>query len=267
MIRWLCTKCNLKWIHPVDVCINCNSKIEKQISILADAKYTIAGFSEITVPSTLHPRVPYTVLLLKDKHGNLMPKKIMRRFTDADIGKEFVFEKGDVAIIKVKYDYYAAILNALLLLQDLDLISYKNKRILVHAELLDDKKETLEKKSQLQMVDAIKQIFEKDAGCIVDVNSKNADIAEYNLVIDVPFMRVNAQVISGKNSTLTLANAIFAPNKDEPTHLNMIIAARNFEDVNSIFDIITTGKGEFKCKIAGDELEANIRVTQENNTI
>src|SRR3989344_2179967 len=124
MIRWLCKTCDLRWIHPVEVCINCNSKTERQFS----TKYTVAGFTEITVPSTLHPRVPYTVLLLKDEHGNLMPKKTMKRFTDSDIGKEFLFEKGNVAIVKVKYDYHAAVLNALLLLQDFDINEYKNKR-------------------------------------------------------------------------------------------------------------------------------------------
>ncbi|MBI2136035.1 hypothetical protein HYU06_03120 [Candidatus Woesearchaeota archaeon] len=253
MIRWLCKTCNLRWIHPVEVCINCNSKTERQFS----TKYTVAGFTEITVPSTLHPKVPYTVLLLKDEHGNLMPKKTMKRFTDADIGSDFLFEKGDVAVIKVKYDYYAAILNALLLLQDFDIHSYKNKRILIHAELLDEKKDTLEKKSQLEMANAIKQAF---AESIVDVDRKLADKTEYALIIDVPFMRVNHQTLSGKNSTLTIANAILAPNKDEPTHLNMIITGNSFNDVKSVFEVITAGKGEFKGKVAGDELEANIRV-------
>ncbi|HIH43477.1 TPA: hypothetical protein HA246_07610 [Candidatus Woesearchaeota archaeon] len=258
MIRWLCKNCNLKWIHPVDVCINCNSKIEKQITILANSRFTIAGFSEITVPSTLHPKLPYTVLLLKDEHGNLMPKKTMKRFSDADINKEFVFEKGDVSLIKVKYDYYAAILNALSLLDNFEINEYKNKRILLHAELLDDKKDTLEKKSQLQMVDAIKQIFEKDAGSIVDVNGKNSDAAEYDLIIDVPFLRVNQDALKISNSKLTIANAIFAPNKDEPTHMNMLIAGRESNKVNQVFNALV-GKGEFKGKVSGDELEANIR--------
>ncbi len=258
MIRWLCNKCNLKWIHPVEVCINCNSKTEKQITLLSTAKFTIAGFSEITVPSTLHPRVPYTVLLLKDEHGNLMPKKTMKRFTDADIGKEFVFEKGDVAIIKVKYDYYAAVLNAISLLENFEINEYKNKRILVHAELLDEKKDSLEKKSQLEMVNAIKQIFERDAGCIVDVDGKESDTAGYNLIISVPFLRVNQEIVSISHSTLTIGNAIFAPDKDEPTHMNLIIASRENDKVNNAFKALL-GKWKYEGKIAGDELEANIR--------
>ncbi len=261
MIRWLCNKCNLKWIHPVDACINCNSKTEKQITLFRDTKFIIAGFSEITVPSTLHPRVPYTVLLLKDEHGNLMPKKTMRRFNDADIGSNFVFEKGDVAIIKAKYDYYAAVLNAISLLEDFEINDYKNKRALIHAELLDEKKDTLEKKSQLEMVHAIKQIFERDAGCIVDVDGKESDTAEYDLVISIPFLRVNAtnKVGNSTGKSLVVANATHAPKNDEPTHLGMIIAGTKFDDVKNVFDIITAAKSEFKGKIAGDKLEANIR--------
>lgn len=258
MIRWLCTQCNLKWIHPVDVCINCNTNTEKQITLFRDTTFIIAGFSEITVPSTLHPRVPYSVLLLKDEHGNLMPKKTMKRFTDADIGKEFVFGKGEVAIIKAKYDYYAAVLNAISLLENFEINDYKNKRILVHADLLDEKKDIVERKSQFEMVSAIKQIFEKDAGCIVDVEGKHIDAAEYDLVINVPFLRVNQEIISILHSTLTIGNAILAPNKDEPTHMNMVIASRDTNKVAQAFKALC-GKDRYEGKVAGDELEANIR--------
>lgn len=239
MIRWLCKNCNWRWIHPVEVCINCNSKTERQFS----TKYTIAGFTEITVPSTLHPRVPYTVLLLKDEHGNLMPKKTMKKLTNADIGSDFLFEKGDVAIVKVKYDYYAAVLTAINLLENIDL----EKKAMINADLIDDKKDSIEKRSQIKLIEAIKEVFDEGD----------------ELVVNVPFLRIDQErkinPESASKECLIIANAILAPLKDEPTHMNIIIASKDGNKIKEVFNALI-GKGTYNGKVAGDELEANIRL-------
>jgi len=230
MIRWLCKRCGEKWIHPVEVCINCNSKVDREVGSI----FTIAGFTKVHVPSTLHPSVPYSVVLLKDNHGNLMPKKTMKEFGEEDIDKEFVFGRGDVAVVKVKDDMKSAVEFALK-----QIGADTSKKAKINYELSDEKRETIFTLSQKQLVAAITEVF----------------IEVEEIKINVPLLKI------GEESDLrgfTIGNAILAPKGDEPTHLGMIIVGEG-EKVKKVFDKITTGKGEIDFDVGGDEIEANVR--------
>ncbi|MBW2974259.1 DUF362 domain-containing protein [Candidatus Woesearchaeota archaeon] len=116
-IRWVCDKCNKKWIHPIERCIYCNSEINKQIG----DKLKVVGFTKVNIPCPLHPVVPYNVLILEDQHGNKMPKKTIK---DYEIGDTYE-DKPDssenvVSVVKIKYDYYEAVKDALGLIGDVD---------------------------------------------------------------------------------------------------------------------------------------------------
>jgi len=110
VLRWVCRKCNKKWLYPIEKCIYCNEKIEKEIG----ERTKVIGVSKVNVPSPYHPIVPYYVLILEDEHGNRMPKKSMREWK---IGDEYKWQPSDddsaVSIVKIKYDIYEAVKESL----------------------------------------------------------------------------------------------------------------------------------------------------------
>jgi len=114
IIRWICEKCNKKWIYPVEKCVYCKGNITKQ----RGTKLKVAGITKVFIPSPMHPIIPYNILLLQDEFGNRLPKKTMK---DYKIGDSYVEEKAKtddaVSIVKVKYDTYEAIKDAVGLLK------------------------------------------------------------------------------------------------------------------------------------------------------
>lgn len=129
-IRWICEKCDKKWIHPVDTCLYCNGEIKKQIG----TKLKVEGITKVFIPCPLHPIVPYNVLMLSDENGNRMPKKTIK---DYEIGDSYE-DKADssenvVSVVKIKYDFYEAVKEALELIGDISVD--ENKKILIKPNL------------------------------------------------------------------------------------------------------------------------------------
>ena len=115
IIRWVCEKCNKKWIYPVEKCVYCKCNTIKQ----KGTRIKVAGITKVAIPSPMHPIIPYNVLLLEDEHGNRLPRKTMK---DYKIGDDFIDQKADnknaVAVVRTKYDVYEAIKNVLELLSN-----------------------------------------------------------------------------------------------------------------------------------------------------
>ncbi|MBU0627966.1 MAG: DUF362 domain-containing protein [Nanoarchaeota archaeon] len=114
-IRWICEKCNKKWIHPVDTCIYCSGKMKKQIG----TTLKVIGMTKVFTPSPPHPIIPYNVIMLEDEHGNRMPKKVMKDYSLGDSYLD-VADSSDnaVSVVKIKYDFYEAVKEAIELIGD-----------------------------------------------------------------------------------------------------------------------------------------------------
>jgi len=118
IIRWVCGKCNKKWIYPIEKCVYCKGDITKQ----KGTKIKVVGVTKVFIPSPMHPIIPYNILLLQDEFGNRIPRKTMK---DYKIGDNFILQKAKtkdaVAVVKVKYDIYEAIKEATGLLNGIEL--------------------------------------------------------------------------------------------------------------------------------------------------
>ncbi|MBI2124820.1 DUF362 domain-containing protein [Candidatus Pacearchaeota archaeon] len=130
IIRWVCEKCSKKWIYPVEKCVYCKGGITKQ----KGSKLKVTGITKVVIPSPMHPIIPYSILLLQDEFGNRMPRKTMK---DYKIGDAFVLEKAKtkdaVSVVKVKYDIYEAIKEAVDLL---DFQLEKSDKILIKPSII-----------------------------------------------------------------------------------------------------------------------------------
>ena len=131
IIRWICEKCNKKWIYPVEKCVYCKGNIAKQ----KGTKIKVIGITKVSIPSPMHPVIPYNILLLQDEFGNKMPKKTMR---DYKIGDAYIEQKAKtkdaVAVVKVKYDIYEAIKDSIELVNGIDLDT--DDKILVKPSII-----------------------------------------------------------------------------------------------------------------------------------
>ncbi|MDP3766061.1 MAG: DUF362 domain-containing protein [Nanoarchaeota archaeon] len=118
IIRWICEKCNKKWIYPIEKCVYCKGNITKQ----KGTKIKVVGITKVNIPSPMHPITPYNILLLQDEFGNRIPKKTMK---DYKIGEMYVEQKAKtqdaVSIVKIKYDIYEAIKEVIRLLKEIEL--------------------------------------------------------------------------------------------------------------------------------------------------
>lgn len=101
-----CRKCKKTWQYPIEKCPECFSSLEKIIS----EKIKVMGVSKVTVPTILHPKVPYFVLVLEDEHNNRWIEKSSREYKIGDEFKRGIMkDKSGVGILKVKYDISSAI--------------------------------------------------------------------------------------------------------------------------------------------------------------
>jgi len=118
IVRWICEKCSKKWIYPVEKCVYCKGDITKQ----KGTNIKVIGITKVTIPSPMHPIIPYNILLLEDEFGNKIPKKTMKDYKIGDTYKEQKAKTKDaVAVVKVKYDIYEAIKESIELLNDIKL--------------------------------------------------------------------------------------------------------------------------------------------------
>jgi len=126
IIRWVCEKCNKKWIYPVEKCVYCKGSITKQ----KGTKIKVVGITKVAIPSTMHPIIPYNIILLQDEFGNRLPIKTMKEY---EIGDAYIKQKAKtndaVSAVRIKYDIYEAIKESIELLNGMDL--NKDDKILV----------------------------------------------------------------------------------------------------------------------------------------
>ncbi|MBW2989862.1 DUF362 domain-containing protein [Candidatus Woesearchaeota archaeon] len=129
-IRWVCNNCGKKWIHPVEKCLYCNSSINKQIG----SKLKVIGATKVNVGCPPHPIVPYNILILQDEHGNRMPKKTIKDYGVGEVYNDKPDSSEDaVSVIKIKYDFYEAVKEALELIGGISID--ESKRILIKPNI------------------------------------------------------------------------------------------------------------------------------------
>jgi hypothetical protein len=101
-----CKNCKKIWQHNIEKCPFCFSPLER----IKSKKAKVIDIAKVQIPSLLHPKVPYFILVLEDEMGN---KWIQKSYKEYKIGKEISFDiaenKKAVAIWKVKYDFLEAI--------------------------------------------------------------------------------------------------------------------------------------------------------------
>ncbi|MFH2028968.1 MAG: DUF362 domain-containing protein [Nanoarchaeota archaeon] len=128
IMRWVCKKCDKKWIYPVEKCVYCMGNIEKEIG----EQMKVIGTTKVNITCPLHPIAPYHIIMLQDEHGNRMPKKVMREYKMGDVyTRDGSGDESAVSLVKWKYDYYEAVKEALELIK----FEVKDCKILIKPDV------------------------------------------------------------------------------------------------------------------------------------
>jgi uncharacterized protein (DUF362 family) len=111
-----CPNCKNTWQYPIEKCPTCLSKPQA----VESKNLKVIGVSRVVIPSSLHPKVPYFVLLLENENGQKWVQKSIREYKIGDKYElKSVNAKNAVSIWRVKYDIAEAIEKVISLLGDL----------------------------------------------------------------------------------------------------------------------------------------------------
>jgi uncharacterized protein (DUF362 family) len=96
-----CPNCKNIWQYPLEKCPNCFLKLEG----IESKDFKVIGVSKVIIPSSLHPKVPYYVLLLEDENGQKLIQKSIKEYKIGDnFERKSLNDKNAVSIWRVKYD-------------------------------------------------------------------------------------------------------------------------------------------------------------------
>ena len=108
-----CPNCKATWQYPIEKCLNCFSKPQK----IESKNLKVMGVSRVIIPSSLHPKVPYFVLLLENENGQKLVQKSIKEYKIGDKYElKSLNDKNAVSIWRVKYDIPEAIEKAVSLI-------------------------------------------------------------------------------------------------------------------------------------------------------
>jgi len=135
-----CSKCQKKWQYPIKKCPHCFAELKR----IKTQKAKIIGLSKTNIPTLLHPKTPYSVLVLEDEKGNRWTQKYApheKSSKEYQVGDEFILEsikdKNAVALWRIKYDILEAIERTVELIGSLDI--NQDSRIVVLPTLTSPK--------------------------------------------------------------------------------------------------------------------------------
>jgi len=162
-----CPQCQEVWQYPIQKCPNCFSKLER----LKSENIKVIGVSVVSVPTIMHPIIPYFALVLEDDNKNRWGYKSTKEYKIGDVFEtEPSEDKNAVAIWRVKYDVLEAIEKVLSLIKNIEIKS--NFKVLILPTLLEDKHPYLSYNTTPQFLAGIIHYLIKN-----DIDPKNIKVA------------------------------------------------------------------------------------------
>jgi len=154
---YYCPKCKQNWQYPIEKCPECFSEIKREES----QNLIVAGVSKTNIPTILHPKVPYFILLLEDEKGRKFVQKSEKEYK---IGDEFKIEsaknKSSVAVWRFKYDLKYALEKLIGLIGEINL-NPENK-VLILPTLVSPRHPYLRENTSPEFIkEVISYLFQK----------------------------------------------------------------------------------------------------------
>lgn len=163
-----CLKCKKTWQYPIKKCPDCFLELEQR-PLAKQAK--VIGISKVNIPSLLHPKIPYFVLVLEDSEKNRWTQKSMKEYKIGDIVEyESSKDKNAVAVWRVKYDVLSAVEKVVELIGGLEINS--KTKILILPTLISPKHPYLANNTNPIFLDGLIRYLKK-----IGAETKNIKVA------------------------------------------------------------------------------------------
>ncbi len=150
MAFYQCQNCQKKWQYPIKECPDCFLPLKR----VGNGKIKVIGVSKVNIPTILHPKTPYFVLVLEDEQGNRWTHKSIKEYK---IGDDFILhprkEKDAVAVWIAKYDILEAIEKTVWLIGGVNINS--NSKILILPTLIAPKHPHFAENTSPQFLEAV----------------------------------------------------------------------------------------------------------------
>jgi len=322
MSFYQCEKCKRTWQYPIKECPFC---FESLVKIQSNQMKVIAC-SKVSIPTLLHPKIPYFTLVIEDENGNRYAHKSV---TEKNIGEEVNFTPNDnaVAIWRNKYDLQEAIEKVIALIGGLQI--KKDSKIIILPTLISPNHPYLRENTSPEFLDALLSIviqktkdikivgqsfndipieFSVQKSGLLDVCLKygimpvdlgkagftkqgkleiSEELVGAELILNIPIMKIGKnsatentlKLLSKTNysslkyleseeaiieelnksildKTLTVAEADIVQGRDKfNRYLGLVLAGKNYLNVDSIFDEITINKKTNNISTVGREID------------
>jgi len=176
MAFYQCQKCKNTWQYNIDKCPECFLELKR----IKSKKVKVIGISKVNIPSVLHPKTPYFILVLEDEKNNRWAHKSTQEYK---IGDEFVLKSNEgketVGIWQSNYDILGAIEKTVELIGGLKKIN-NNSKVLILPTLLSPKHPYLAENTSPEFLEnTIKFLIQNG------VNVKNIKVASQSFD-DIP---------------------------------------------------------------------------------
>jgi hypothetical protein len=150
MSFYQCQKCKRSWAYPIKECIFCFEPLIKMQS----NQMKVIACSRVSIPTLLHPIVPYYALIIEDENGYRYAHKSM---TEKNIGEEINYTSNEnaVAIWRNKYDFTETIEKVISLTSSIK----ENSKILILPTLISPNHPYLRENTSPEFLDAILSII------------------------------------------------------------------------------------------------------------
>ncbi len=152
-----CPQCKKVWQYPIEKCPECFSALKRTKS----KRIKVIGISKVAIPTMLHPKVPYFVLVLEDENGNKWVQKSRIEYKIGDIFETQPSDDKDaVAIWRLKYDILEAVEKVVELVGGLNI--NQNSKILILPILISPRHPYLAENTSPQFLESlIEYLMEK----------------------------------------------------------------------------------------------------------
>lgn len=322
MSFYQCQKCKKTWAYPIKECPFC---FESLVEVQSNQMKVIAC-SKVSIPTLLHPEIPYFVLVIEDENGNRYAHKSI---TEKKIGEEISFTPNDnaVAIWRNKYNPLEVIEKVIALIGGLQI--KKDSKIVILPTLVSPNHPYLRENTSPEFLDAVLSIvakktknikivgqsfndipveFSAQKSGLLDVCLKygimpvdlgkagftkqgklelSEELVDTEMILNIPIMKIGKisaaentlKLLSKTNysslkyleseeaiieelnklildKTLTIAEADIVQGSDKfNRYLGLVLAGKNYLNVDMIFNEITLNKKTNNISTVGREIK------------
>jgi len=242
MAFFQCSKCKNKWQYDINKCPDCFLELER----IRSTKIKVVGISDVKIPSVLHPKTPYFVLVLEDEKGSRWVQKSVKEYK---MGEEFSLtpteNKQAVSVWKVKYDTLEAVENTIELIGGIKI--NEDSKILILPALTAAKHPYLAQNTSPEFLEGVIKFLKQKGIALKNIQIASQSFDDISIEASAQKAQLLQTALEHKIAILDLAQTKFI--EKNTNNFTVQISKQVFE--NDLIINLPIFKLDLKTKIKG----------------